>query len=295
MQLLSEAFRLPVEQIVSEHTRETWRVRSARDMTEFACHPCAIFSDGRYAVFVKFSDAANGLEQFTIELAGLRRLAERAGVLTPAALGTVTVAGGTLLVLEAVEAVDREARHWRQIGRTLARIHQVKGEQCGLETQGYFGPLDQDNRPMRDWPAFYAQRRLWPLLRMAIDSGNLPLATGRQVEKLIARVPQLCGPAVVPALLHGDAQQNNFISTERGAVVIDPAVFYGHPEYDLALVDYFQPVPDDVFDGYREIAPIDPGFGERRELWRAAGYLAAVTVEGAPYLNRLTEAVAKYL
>ncbi|MCC6191742.1 MAG: hypothetical protein IT318_22155 [Anaerolineales bacterium] len=72
---------------------------------------------------------------------GLRRPSQQAGVLTPAALGTLTVAAGTLLVLETVEAVDRKPRDWRQGGPSLARIHQVKGDQCGLETQGFFGPL----------------------------------------------------------------------------------------------------------------------------------------------------------
>ncbi len=123
----------------------------------------------------------------------------------------------------------------------------------------------------------------------------MPLSLIRQVEKLISRVPQLCDRESVPTLLHGDAQQNNFISTEAGAVVIDPAIYYGNPEMDLAYIDYFQAVPDDVFDGYREELPIDPGFWERRELWRIWGYLAVVTVGGAGYLEKLSAAVQKYV
>jgi protein-ribulosamine 3-kinase len=264
-------------------------------MSDFACHPCAILSDGSYAVFAKFSEASNGFEQFEIELAGLRLLRERANILTPTPVGIIPVAGGSMLVLEKVQAVERESLHWRQIGQTLARIHQIKGDRFGLETQGYFGPIPQDNTPLNDWPTFYAERRLWPGLRLAIESGNIPSAVARQVEKLIARLPELGGPEIVPSLLHGDAQQNNFISTEMGAVVIDPAVYYGNPEIDLAAIDYFQAVPDDVFDGYQDVLPIDPGFRERRDLWRVWGYLAAVAVEGSGYLGQLTEAVQKYL
>jgi protein-ribulosamine 3-kinase len=264
-------------------------------MSDFACHPCAILSDGSYAVFAKFSEASNGFEQFEIELAGLRLLRERANILTPTPVGIIPVAGGSMLVLEKVQAVEREARHWRQIGQTLARIHRVKGDQFGLETQGYFGPIPQDNTPLNDWSTFYAERRLWPGLRLAIESGNLPSAVARQVERLISRLPELGGPEIAPSLLHGDAQQNNFISTDMGAVVIDPAVYYGNPEIDLAAIDYFQAVPDDVFDGYQDVLPIDPGFRERRDLWRVWGYLAAVTVEGSSYLGQLTEAVQKYL
>jgi fructosamine-3-kinase len=264
-------------------------------MSDYACHPCAILSDGSFSVFAKFSDAANGLAQFEVELAGLQRLRDCAGILIPTPIGIVSVPGGTILVLEAVQAVDRTPHHWRQIGQMLAHIHQVKGDRFGLETQGFWGPLFQDNTPMSDWPTFYVERRMWPGLRLAIDSGNLPVEYIRQVEKIIRNFPELCGPATVPTLLHGDAQQNNYISTELGPVVIDPAVYYGNPEVDLAALDSFQPVPEDVFDGYREELPIDPGFWERRDLWKVCQFLAAVTVEGSGHLWRLASAVRGYL
>jgi protein-ribulosamine 3-kinase len=295
VRLASDPLRSAVEQIVSEHTGRQWTVKAARDMAEFASHPCAILSDGSYSVFVKFSEAANGFEQFEIELAGLRLLSERSGVLTPAPIGAVPVTGGSILVLGAVQAVDRTPRHWRQIGQTLARIHKIKGNRFGLETNGYFGPIYQDNTPMSDWPMFYGERRLRPSLRLAIDSGNIPSVVVRQVEKLISRLPELCGPEIVPCLLHGDAQQNNFISTDMGAVVIDPAVYYGNPEMDLAYVDYFQTVPDDVFDGYQDELTIDPGFWERRDLWRVWVHLALVAIEGPNHLGKLTEAIQKYI
>ena len=148
---------------------------------------------------------------------------------------------------------------------------------------------------MSDWPTFYAERRLWPRFMGAINSGKLPTDVIKSVEKLILRLPGLCGPDVTPTLLHGDAQQNNFISTEAGAVVIDPAVYYGHPEMDLAYIDYFQPVPQDILDAYNDVIPIDPGFRERRELWRIYGYLAVVEVEGTSFLPQLTNALQKYL
>ncbi len=293
--LARSPLRAAVEQIVSEHLGRQWKVRTARDMADFACHPSAILSDGTYTVFAKFSEAANGREQFEIELAGLRRLADCSGVLIPMPIGIIPAAGGNILVMEAVRAVERTPRQWREIGQALARIHKVKGKRFGLETHGYFGPLYQDNTPADDWSSFYAVRRLEPGLKLAVDSGNLPPELARQVEKLIARVPELCGPEVGPTLLHGDAQQNNFISAEEGAFVIDPAVYYGHPEMDLAYVDYFQAVPEEVFEGYREELPIDPGFWERRDLWRIWGYLAVVSVEGRNFLGRLTQAVQKYL
>ncbi len=290
-QVDSDELRPLIERAVSDHLGHPWRVHEAHDMADLSSHPSAVLSDGTYAVFAKFSAAA----QFEAEVTGLRLLSQRAGILTPTPIGILPAPGGHILVLEGVQAVERTPHHWREIGRTLARIHRVKGERCGLDTQGFFGPLPQDNTPAPDWPTFYAERRLHPALRLAVDAGCLPSEAARQVETLISRLPGLCGPEVVPSLLHGDAQKNNFISTERGAVVIDPAVYYGNPELDLAMLDYFEPVPGAVLDGYRDELPIDPGFPQRRDLWRVWGYLCCVAVEGTAYFGKLMEAVLRYV
>ncbi len=294
-QLLTDPIRRPVEQLVSAYTGHAWQAQAFQDLIDLASHHCGILSDGTTAVFAKFSPAANGLDQFEVEMAGLRYLAARAGVLVPTPIGAIAVPGGSVLVMEAAQAVERTPPQWREIGRTLARIHRIKGHFCGFEEQGYFGSTFQDNRPISDWVSFYIERRLWPSLAAAINAGQLPTGVIRKVEKLILRLPTLDIPPVEPVLLHGDAQQNNYISTAAGAVVIDPAVYYGNPEFDLAHLETFQEVPRDVFDGYQEELPIDPGFYERRELWRVAAYLLCVALAGESYLPQLTAAVKKYL
>jgi fructosamine-3-kinase len=293
--LLADSLRIPIEHAVSEYLGGKWTVKQFRDMKDFSSHPSAIFAGDNYSVFVKLNQAANGLEQFETELKSLRLLNQLAGVLTPTPINNVTVEGGVVMVLEAVQSVERTSIQWRQTGQTLAQIHRVKGKAYGLDSHNYFGPFYQDNRPMSDWATFYAERRLFPRLMGAINAGHMPTSAIHQVEKLIVRLPQLCGPEVTPSLLHGDAQHHNFVSTAHGTVAIDPAVYYGHPEIDLAYVDYFHPMPDDVLLGYQELLPIDPGFPERRDLWRVYGYLAAVEVEGVPYLGKLLDAVQKYL
>jgi fructosamine-3-kinase len=81
--------------------------------------------------------------------------------------------------------------------------------------------------------------------------------------------------------------------------VIDACPYFGHPEVDLAHVDFFQPVPVSLFDGYRDIVPISPGFAQRRELWRLRTYLAVITVDartpfGRQQLAQLADAIRLY-
>jgi fructosamine-3-kinase len=150
------------------------------------------------------------------------------------------------------------------------------------------------------WADFYAERRLLPILRLARDAGQVTPELAVAIERVAGRLPRLCGPEPLPALLHGDAQQNNFVSTPDGAYLIDACPYFGHPEIDLALAGYFHPVPADLFAAYREITPIDAGFTERLELWRMHGYLAVAAVAGgtpraSPVLDRLAAATRQYL
>lgn len=126
-----------------------------------------------------------------------------------------------------------------------------------------------------------------------------PVVTGASLGNSLGQRLHQQDAAVLEIKQAAAAQHHNFVSTVAGAVVVDAAPYFGHHEIDLALVDYFNPVPDHVFEAYQDIAPIDPGFAKRRELWRMFGYLAVVTVDGhKPFGRRiltcLAEAVSCY-
>ncbi|MBM7785175.1 fructosamine kinase family protein [Tenggerimyces flavus] len=273
------------------------------DLDDRASHPAGVFLGRPFSLFAKLGVAA----QVAAELRGLSLIRSRSSVATPLPVGggLIPLDDGALLVLEAVPEVPRAARsvaHWRSIGLALAGLHDVADVTFGLAAfDGFFGPLPQSNVlvPSAVWVDFYAERRLLPNLRAAVDAGTLPPSLARAVERLVGRQPLLCGPEPRPALLHGDAQQNNFLTTASSAYVIDPCPYFGHPEVDLALLDYFEPVPEAVFDGYRERRGIDPDFPERRELWRLFAYLAVIAVDGTstfgrPFVDRLAAALTSY-
>jgi fructosamine-3-kinase len=305
--LLDPAVRAAVQRAASAHCGTRWTGTSFTDLADRAAHPCGIFQGRPFSVFAKLSAAADGHAQFTAELAGLRLLHDLAGVAVPVPVADGVLAvppGRQLLLFEALPERPPTARgpaDWRSIGRALATLHAVPGTGFGLATSNYFGPLPQDNTPVRpdSWATFYAERRLAPHLRRATDSGYLPAGLATGISRILSRLPALAGPEPRPALLHGDAQQHNFVSTPAGAVLVDAAPYFGHPELDLALLGYFDPVPQHVFDGYAELRPIDGGFPERRELWRLFAYLAVLSATGGTpfgrqFLTRVDQAVTSY-
>jgi len=311
--LLDPVIVRAVEHAVTAHLGRPWALTGFTDLNHRGSHPCGVFTGTPLSVFAKLDGSPSARDQFTAELRGLSLIRSRTAVATPAPVaGGIIVAGaGTLLLYEALpergapsgQAADsRTPGDYAAIGRALAGLHQVRGEAFGLaEFDGFFGPLPQCNRPAGSgcWADFYAERRVLPMLRLAVDSGYLPAELARGAERVVARLPALCGPEPGPALLHGDAQQNNFISTADGAAVIDVAPYFGHPEVDLALVECYDPAGQELLRAYAELTPLDPGFASRRELWRVPVYLAAIAVAGATafgrtFVPRLAEAVRRY-
>lgn len=285
--VLSNEVRLLLEQRVSAYLGRTWQVKTVVSKHDESSHPAALLADESDAVFVKLNEGKLAVDQLTQEVAGLRLLTREAGVLTPTVIDLLAVDGGALVIMAAVQVVPRTERQWQEMGQALAQIHAVKGSNYGLAAHCYWGNFYQDNRPLPDWSTFFWQRRMAPRLQAAIASGNLPAALAAEIEQLAERFEVFCGPPVPPTLLHGDAHQNNFISTAAGAVFIDPAVYYGHPEVDLAHIDFFAPVPADFWAGYTAVTPIAPGFAQRRHLWLLPTWLAMVELGGEEYLPQV--------
>lgn len=298
--------RSAIESAVSRHLGRSWVGQTFTDLNDRASHPCGVLHGECFSVFAKLDIGENAETKFQAELDGLTLLRDRGRIAIPTPVGTGLrpVEHGFVLVTEALPErppKNRTLDDWRAIGHTLATLHEVHNEQFGLEDfNGFFGPLPQNNRPVTTsrWVTFYSERRVLPLLRSAVDSGNLPESLAQKVERLTHRLPTLCGPDPYPSLLHGDAQQHNFISTDGGAVAADAAPYFGHPEIDLTLLDYFQPVPPEVFHSYRDVAPIDNDFAQRRDLWCMFVDLACITVGAAQFqlsaLDRLARTVHTY-
>ena len=304
--LLDPAVRAAVEAAASAHRGRPWAATGFSDRGDRASHPCGVFAGTPFAVFAKLDPDPAGAARLRAEQRGLRLIGERGGVAVPVpvAAGVIVTRAGALLLTEALPerpGPRADADH-AAIGRALATLHQARGDAFGLDRDGFFGPLPQVNQPAASgrWADFYAERRLAPMLALAARSGHLPAGLARGAGRVAARLDALAGPEPAPSLLHGDAQQNNFVSVDGGAVLIDPAPYYGHPEADLALAGYFEPAGEDArLRGYREIAPLDPGFAGRRELWRLHAYLAVIAASGgaAPgraFLARLDAALTRY-
>jgi fructosamine-3-kinase len=132
-------------------------------------------------------------------------------------------------------------------------------------------------------------------MKMAVDAGKMTYEQCLPVEKLISRLPEICGPKQPFSLLHGDPWPGNLLYDGKQMIAIDCSIYYGNREIDLSTVDFFFPVPEHFFSAYNEAYPIDPGYKDRKPLWQINQWLGHVTLFGDKFMSKLMDAVNPYL
>jgi len=252
-------------------------------------------ADGR-RLFVKHRpDTPPGF--YAAEAAGLDWLAGAGALPVPRPVA----ATGAFLALEWVDAGRRGPGFDAALGAGLAALHAAGAGRHGATADDgptFLGPLALPNDPAGDggWAAFYGERRLAPLLRMAADARALPSGAAERIGRVIDRLGELCGREVAPARLHGDLWSGNVMAgPDGGPWLVDPAAYGGHPEVDLAMLRLFGAPGPAFLDAYQDVAPLPDGHAERVELFQLLPLLVHAVLFGGGYGASADRAACRYV
>lgn len=246
--------------------------------------------------FLKWGGADLPDELLAAEARGLEALAAAGAVRVPAVLGVGAPPGPAWLLLEWLEPGAGSADSWRRLGRELAQLHGTGASRFGADAPNYIGPLPQENTPTDEWDVFWRDRRLEPQLRRAESSGLLGGADRQRFDALYERLPQSLAPAAEdgPSLLHGDLWSGNVHMLSDGTpAIIDPSVYHGHREVDLAMAELFGGFGGGFRAVYEEAWPLAPGYAPvRRAIYQLYYLLVHVNLFGAGYVGRTRQTLS---
>ena len=202
-----------------------------------------------------------------------------------------------LLVMEALPGgTGASGRAQEHAAALLAQLHSVRSPSFGLERDTLIGGLHQPNPPTDSWLEFFAEHRLRYMAEQAHRAGRLEASMRRQVDEVAGRLTQWLDEPDHPALLHGDIWSGNVLS-ERGRITgfIDPAIYYGDPEIELAFTTLFGTFGERFFAAYREQRPLAPGFfEERRDLYNLYPLLVHVRLFGGTYAGDVRRILSRF-
>jgi fructosamine-3-kinase len=236
-------------------------------------------------LFVKTRDEVPA-GMYLREAEGLAWLAEAGALRVP----QVVAATEQLLLLEWVGPGARARDYDQRLGCGLAALHRFGAPCFGHARDNFIGSLPQQNDSAASWAEFFRARRLQPLMERA--GALLPRALRGELDALLARMEQLVGPDEPPARLHGDLWSGNVHTDEHGQpALIDPAVYGGHREVDLAMLRLFGAPSARFFAAYDEVYPRAAGHEARVPLYQLYPLLVHVCLFGASYVSQLARAV----
>ncbi|XP_023049882.1 fructosamine-3-kinase [Piliocolobus tephrosceles] len=256
------------------------------------------YDTDRGRVFVKVNPKAEARRMFEGEMASLTAILKTNTVKVPKPIKVLDApGGGSVLVMEHVDMRHLSSQA-SKLGEQMADLHlynqklreKLKEEEnrvgrrgegaepryvnkFGFHTVTCCGFIPQVNEWQDDWPTFFARHRLQAQLDL-IEKDYADREARELWSRLQVKIPDLfCGLEIVPALLHGDLWSGNVAEDDVGPIIYDPASFYGHSEFELAIALMFGGFPRSFFTAYHRKIPKAPGFDQRLLLYQLFNYL----------------------
>ncbi|MDD8017716.1 MAG: fructosamine kinase family protein [Bacteroidota bacterium] len=251
----------------------------------------AKLSEGRN-VFVKANPQSD--DMFVKEAHGLEELQKANVIRTPGILHV----SNSILILELlpVSSYSNRKIFFEEFGRAFASLHRYTSLSFGFYENNYIGSTPQKNLPQsQSWTEFYLNKRMQFQFHLAEKNGYSNSELSSLFNKLEKRIDDLIPvDGEPPALLHGDLWSGNYLCLENNTpAIIDPAVYYGHREADLAMTFLFGGFESSFYDAYNEAYPLNNGWQKRIEIYKLYHLFNHLNLFGEGYYGQVVETLKR--
>ena len=257
---------------------------------------CALVLDDGTTVFMKYN-SPGAFSNFEAEAIGLEEIAGSCTIESAGLLGLGKDQTCSFLLQEFIAGGPRIKDYWQTFARELAAMHKAHVLHTevgyGFFMDNYIGMRKQINTPHDRWIPFFRDCRLKPQFEAAAE--YFGPSESREIEYLLSHLDRYLVEPERPSLVHGDLWAGNHITGNDGkGWLIDPAVYYGHPEADLAMTELFGGFPDSFYEAYKEFGNLSPGYKDRRDLYNLYQLLNHLNMFGGGYYSAVRNILNRY-
>ena len=239
------------------------------------------------------------IDFFRCEVAGLNAIMSTGAINTPEALGIGVDAGFSFLIMSFIDRGKRRRDFNEVFGQDLAAMHRasterfVSGGRYGFSSDNYIGAGPQKNTPSDSFIEFFAECRLRPQFERAY--AYFSETEHRDIERFLSRLDKYLTEPEFPSLLHGDLWGGNYmVGNDGSAWLIDPAVYVGHFEADIAMTELFGGFPYEFYDAYWSAMGGQNGYADRRDIYNLYHLLNHLNLFGGGYLSSVRSILRRF-
>jgi len=246
------------------------------------------------AFFLKWNESQPAY-MFEAEAKGLKLMEDTNTLTIPHVVGFGTTAEKSYLLMEFINSRKMGKAYWETFGSQLAAMHHHTHTHFGLDFDNFMGSLNQQNTYHENWIEFFVEKRLRPQFGMAFYNNLIPKSYLRQLDSLAGKLENILDTEK-PSLVHGDLWKGNLITDSKGEpCLVDPAVYYGHREIDLAMTQLFGGFDPRFYDAYQEASPLAPNLQDRLEIYNLYPLMVHVNLFGTSYLSGIDRTLKKFI
>jgi protein-ribulosamine 3-kinase len=256
---------------------------------------CRINGEGQ-EWFCKINSATKFPQLFEKESKGLKLLSTCRQIRVPDLIDCFEEGGKQVLILEWIREGERTENFWKQFGKSLAALHCIREDQFGLAFDNYMGSVPQNNQRSPNWVDFFIHQRLLPLVNHCVDSKLLSVKHRNNFEVLFRKLPSIFNGEEKPSLLHGDLWSGNFMCDENSKpVLIDPAVYFGHPSVDLGMTTLFGGFHPYFYEAYQYHHALPSNYQQQWQVSNLYPLLIHLHLFGQSYLPQINETLKQFV
>lgn len=227
---------------------------------------------------------------FTAEATGLAELAKCKGLKVPEVLLASEEQDGVpaFLLQEMLIPCYPSKDNWKSFGVTLANLHRITSDSFGFRSDNFIGLTPQSNSCLKSWPDFFWCERLLKQASIGAVNGwfkehlqDLFLSKEKRILDILGAEQD-----PKPSLLHGDMWIGNVFWCADGHTLLDPAVYYGSREADLAYSQLFGGFPEEFYKAYDDAYRLSKGFENRRDILNLYHIMNHANMFGGTYIQQ---------
>ncbi len=207
---------------------------------------------------------------------------------------TIKTVTNSKLEMTHIQQTSPTPEQWQQLGTGLAKLHNIKQTQFGWHSDNFIGLGQQLNVLSNDWATFFIDYRLTPQIDRITDHSIKEyflqhLATSQST------IIDLLGTVNEASLLHGDLWSGNVLFSNNKVWLIDPAVYYGDAEVDIAFTEMFGRFNPLFYQSYFELRPRSNTYHKKKIIYNLYHYLNHYNIFGGSYLQGCEQAFEQIL
>lgn len=251
--------------------------------------------DDKRNLFLKIN-RTHPADMFRKEANGLKELAKPAVINIPKVISV----DDSYILLEFIEEGTKQKDFFEDFGRSYAELHRVTLGSFGFYEDNYIGSTKQENiankNERNNWAFFYFNKRILFQFKLAEKNGYATEELRKGISFLENNIEKILSESEEPpSLLHGDLWSGNYMVNKNGKVsLIDPAVYYGHREADLAMTKIFGGFSESFYVTYNEFYPLKDGYHYRENIYKLYHILNHLNLFGSGYYGQAISLIKSY-